>query len=129
MTLLDYVVLSVALYFANIVVQAVFGNMRYDPKTLLGPRDDFAPEGLYLMRAKRAQANFTEAMAMFVPLALIAHLTDKSAGLATLGAAVFFWARLAYLIVYVAGAPVVRSLVWTVGVIGVLMVFRAVAPF
>lgn len=129
MNALDYLVLSVALYGANIVVQGVFANLKYDPKTLLGNRDDFAPEGVGLMRAKRAQANFTEAMVLFAPLVLVASATDKLGGLTDLGAAVFFWSRLAYLVSYVAGLGPVRSLVWFGGAVGTGMILWALSPF
>lgn len=120
---LDYLIASVAVYFGVIVAQAVFGNMRYDMKTLLGPRDGFTPEGKYLLRARRTLANMTEAMVMFVPLVLVASLTDNTTVLTQMGAAVFFWSRAAYAIVYIMGAPVVRTLFWASGMIGVLMVF------
>ncbi|MEO1013848.1 MAG: MAPEG family protein [Pseudomonadota bacterium] len=129
MTVLDWLVIAVCLYFLNICVQAVFGNMRYDPKTLLGPRDDFTPEGVGLLRARRAQANFTEAMIMFAPLALVAGATGSGGGIAAIGGAVFVISRAVYLVVYVAGVAVVRSLAWMVGVLGTAMVFWAVAPF
>lgn len=129
MTVLDWLIVSVGLYFANIVAQALFANLRYDPKTLLGPRDGFLPEGVGLLRAKRAQANFTEAMIMFTPLALAAHATGQGDGMAALGGAIFAIARALYLAVYLAGTPVVRSLVWAVGLGGTGLVFWAVAPF
>ncbi|MEO1013849.1 MAG: MAPEG family protein [Pseudomonadota bacterium] len=129
MTVFDWLVLSAGLYFANILLQDVFGVMNHDMKALFGTRDGFEPKGVGLKRTQRAQANFTEAMAMFVPLALVAQLSGKAEGLATAGAAVFFWSRLAYLIAYVAGVPVVRSIVWMIGVVGLLMIFWAVAHF
>ncbi|MEM9705849.1 MAG: MAPEG family protein [Pseudomonadota bacterium] len=126
MTVLEWLVLAVFIYFVNIGVQAVFANLRYSPGTLLGSRDDFAPDGIGLMRARRAQANFTEAMVMFAPLALAAHVTGADPGLASLGGAIFAISRAAYLIVYVAGTPVIRSLVWGAGLIGTGMVGWAV---
>jgi len=129
MSEIDYLVGCVLIYFANIGAQTVFANMRYDVGALAGPRDGFEPEGKYLMRARRAQANLTEALVMFAPLVLAAVATGRTSGITLLGAAVFFWARLVYPVVYIAGLAYVRTLVWLVGVIGTGMVFWAVAPW
>jgi uncharacterized MAPEG superfamily protein len=45
---------------------------------------------------------------------------------ATLGAQVFFWARLIYLPVYWAGITYVRSLIWGVGTVGLAMMLLAI---
>ena len=41
-----------------------------------------------------------------------------------LGAQLYFWARVAYVPLYAAGIPYLRSLVWAVSVAGILMVLR-----
>jgi uncharacterized MAPEG superfamily protein len=40
-----------------------------------------------------------------------------------LGAQLFFWARLVYAFVYLAGIPWLRTGVWTVSVIGLILIF------
>jgi len=39
------------------------------------------------------------------------------------GAQLFFWARVAYAVIYLAGWPWVRTAAWAVSVIGLLMIF------
>jgi uncharacterized MAPEG superfamily protein len=39
-----------------------------------------------------------------------------------LGAALFFYARLAYAVIYVAGIPWLRTAVWCVSVVGLVMI-------
>jgi uncharacterized MAPEG superfamily protein len=39
-----------------------------------------------------------------------------------LGATIFFWARLAHAVIYLAGVPWVRTLAWTVSAIGLVMI-------
>ena len=126
---LDYLSASVGIYFAIICAQAVCANRAYDPRTLLGARDDFNPDDKYLLRARRTLANMTEAMVMHAPLVLIAFQTNSSSALTLLGSALFFWARLLYAVVYIAGVPVVRSIFWGGGLIGTALVFWEVAPF
>jgi uncharacterized MAPEG superfamily protein len=65
-----------------------------------------------------------EASIFFVPLALVAHAAGLDAEV-LLGAQIAFWARVAYVPIYIAGIKVVRSLVWMVGVAGyILMVIE-----
>jgi uncharacterized MAPEG superfamily protein len=40
-----------------------------------------------------------------------------------LGAQLFFWARLVYAVVYVAGVPWVRTAVWAVSAVGLILIF------
>jgi uncharacterized MAPEG superfamily protein len=61
-----------------------------------------------------------EASIFFVPLALVAHAAGLDAEV-LLGAQIAFWARVAYVPIYIAGIKVVRSLVWMVGVAGYIL--------
>jgi len=40
-----------------------------------------------------------------------------------LGAQIFFWARLVYAGVYIAGVPWLRTGVWAVAVVGLILIF------
>ena len=120
---------TVALFFVYLLGEVVAGNRQYAGKDLLGPRDNLAPYGPALGRAKRATSNMIEAMIMFVPLVLIAAVTGKSNEMTAYGAMTFFFARLAYAPLYWFGVPVLRSLAWFVGVVGLIMIFLQVLPF
>ena len=39
-----------------------------------------------------------------------------------MGAQIYFWARLLYIPAYASGIPVVRTVLWTISVIGLVMV-------
>ena len=58
--------------------------------------------------ASRAHHNMLESLVLFAAL---------------LGAQIFFWARLAYAVAYIAGIPWVRTGVWFVSVIGLAIIF------
>ena len=58
---------------------------------------------------------------------LVAVVTQRTNSVTAWGAQLFFWARLIYAAVYVAGIPWVRTAVWGVSVIGLLMIFSQVA--
>ena len=40
-----------------------------------------------------------------------------------LGGQLFFWARVAYAVIYLVGIPYLRTLAWLVSVIGLVMIF------
>jgi uncharacterized MAPEG superfamily protein len=73
----------------------------------------------------RALRNFLETFPLFAAVVLAAHVTDTHNALTALGAQLYFWARLAYALLYAAGVPVVRSLVWNVGTVGILLLVAA----
>jgi len=55
-----------------------------------------------------------ESLVLFAALVLAAVVAGKTNAMTALGAQLFFWARLAYAIVYLAGVPWVRTGVWLV---------------
>lgn len=125
--MLDLVVYMTVLTFLAIMLGAFLRNREWTPegfKAGLGNRDD-VPEATPLGgRAERAAANSIEALVMFVPLALVAQLAG-SAEETMLGATIFFWARVVYLPIYLAGIVYVRSIVWGIGVAGLAMMVMA----
>ena len=90
----------------------------------LGNRDNLQEATPMGGRAERAAKNSIEAAVFFVPLALIANAAGLDAEV-MLGAQVAFWARIAYVPIYIAGIKNLRSLVWIVGVVGYGMMISA----
>ncbi len=91
----------------------------------MGPRDgDGPPEGAVTGRLKRARANLYESLPLFAAAVLVAHAAGRE-GTTTAGAAwTYLAARIVYVPLYAFGVPVVRTLVWGVGLaaIGVYLV-------
>lgn len=75
-------------------------------------------------RLERAQRNFLETFPLFAAAALAVVLSGRSDAMTALGAQLYFWARVAYVPIYAAGIPYVRSLVWVVSVAGLLLVLH-----
>ena len=90
----------------------------------LGNRDNLKEATPMGGRAERAAKNSVEAAVFFVPLALIANAAGMDAEV-MLGAQVAFWARIAYVPIYIAGIRYLRSFVWIVGVVGYGMMVTA----
>lgn len=76
-------------------------------------------------RADRAAQNMIQGMILFLAAVLAAQMAGKGAQAAT-GATVFFWARLIYWPVYMAGIVYLRTLVWGVSIVGLIMIIAQV---
>jgi len=76
-------------------------------------------------RLQRAQNNFMETFPFFAAAVLAVVLTQRQDGLTALAVQLYFWARLIYLPLYAAGVPYVRSLVWLVSLLGIVMLLWA----
>ena len=73
-------------------------------------------------RLDRALRNFVETFALFAAVVLVAYLTDTHNALTEWGARLYFWGRVAYVLLYAAGVPLVRSLVWNVSTVGIALI-------
>ena len=74
-------------------------------------------------RAARAHRNMIENLVLFAALVLVAVAAGKTNDMTLMGAQIFFWARLAYALVYIAGIAWLRTGVWAVSVVGLAMIF------
>lgn len=120
---LQLLVWSVALAFAQMLLAVIGSMQQLDLETLVGNRD-YVPEPLgWVARAKRAQYNMLENLALFAPLILVAQIAGRTNETTALGAEIFFFARLVYVPVYLIGIPYLRTLIWVVSVIGLGLIF------
>lgn len=87
----------------------------------LGNRDHMRPLTLTGQRAARALENMHEALPVFIALALMNMIVSTAAGMAITGATIFLIARALYVVVYISGVAVVRTLVWAVGWVGLAL--------
>lgn len=119
---------STALLIAHIVVQALSLDLSGDLsiKYLLSSRDEGqVSKGVVAGRLIRSLNNMLETYPAFIGLALALAATGKTGDLGAVGAVMWIVARIAYTILYVAGVPVLRSIVWFVSIAGlVLMIVR-----
>lgn len=117
---------SVVLLIVQIFLQSGLMTRELGGAWNTGPRDDGRkPSGVLAGRAERALKNLLETYPAFVGLLLALVVTGRTGGLGLLGAHLWFWARVAYVPLYLAGVPVVRSLVWTVALAGLATMLAA----
>ena len=89
---------------------------------LIGNRADLPSLNGWADRARRAQLNVLESLPIFAALVLVAQVAGKTNAATAFGAELFFWARLAYVPVYVIGVPGLRTVLWGVSFVGLLQV-------
>ncbi|OGA13270.1 MAG: hypothetical protein A3D95_13885 [Betaproteobacteria bacterium RIFCSPHIGHO2_12_FULL_69_13] len=120
---LSLLVSSVALAFIQIVVavQGAFNQVGLLP--LVGNREGFPELKGWAGRAHRAQLNMAHDLVLFAALVLAAVAAGKTNDMTLLGAQIFFWARVAYAVVYLVGVPWLRTGVWAVSVAGMIVIF------
>lgn len=100
---------------------------RGDLAVSFGNRDKLAEPTPMAARAERAARNMLENMVVFTALLLAAQGAGHDHhDRVVLGARIFFWARLAYAVVYVAGITYVRTALWAVGVTGMGLIVSTV---
>lgn len=75
-------------------------------------------------RAERVMRNFLETFPFFAAAVLAVVAAGRADAATALGAQLYLWARVAYVPLYLAGIPYVRSLVWVVSVIGILRILQ-----
>jgi uncharacterized MAPEG superfamily protein len=98
--------------------------------TMDNPSPRHKPQTGWAVRLMNAHINQVENLVVFGILVLVLDALAISTPLTVLACAVFFWARLAYVVIYTIGIPVLRTLAFTVGFLAeaalVLAIFRIV---
>jgi uncharacterized MAPEG superfamily protein len=78
-------------------------------------------------RVDQAAANFLETFPFFAALVLLAHVTDHHSLLTVIGAHLYFWGRVGYLLTAAAGYSLLRSvLCWNSSLIGIVLLLIAI---
>jgi uncharacterized MAPEG superfamily protein len=90
------------------------------------PRDGKPPELTgTAARLDRAFKNFMETFPFFIAAVAVVQMANRLGPLSTLGAEIYFIARVVYVPLYILGIPVVRTLVWLTSMVGVALVIAA----
>ena len=120
---LAFVVWAVVLTFVQMLLAVSGATLQVGLPALAGNREALAPCTGWAGRAARAHHNMLENLVLFASLVLVAVVAGKTNDMTLLGAQLFFWARLAYAAIYVAGIIWIRTLAWLISVIGLVLIF------
>ena len=122
LTMLFY---SAVLFFVLIMIPATEAILSNGPVAQAGARDHLPEPTVFNRRATRLRNNMLENMVLFTVLVVVVQLADAGSEQTALGAQVFFWARVAHAVSYLAGWPWVRPACWGVSVVGMVMMALA----
>ena len=117
---------AVVIGLVHLVWATVAGSGGHrDTAWLLGPRDDPRPVTGQAARLSRAYANFEETFPLFAAVVIGILLTGKTGTQPTFGAWLYLLGRLAYVPLYALGLPIVRTVAWTVSIVGIIWIVVA----
>jgi uncharacterized MAPEG superfamily protein len=120
---LKILALGAVLLFVHIFVATRFKTAQYGRKWNVSARDEALPEPSPVTgRTMRAQANFQETFPIAIVALLGVVLAGKTSATTALGGWIWLGARVVYLALYALGIPVIRTVVWTIGMVGLVIV-------
>jgi uncharacterized MAPEG superfamily protein len=97
-------------------------------ETLANPSPNDKPQSPWAERMMAAHVNAVENLVVFAALVLTVQALNIHTAATAFACALYFWSRLAHVVVYTAGIPVLRTLSFAGGFVGqailVLAIFR-----
>ena len=120
---LTLLIWAAALTILQMLVSALGSTSQIGLTTLAGNRDNLAETTGWASRAQRAHRNMLESITVFAILVLSANVMSISNDMTVLGAQLFFWGRVAFSIIYLAGIPWIRTAAWGVSLVGLILIF------
>ena len=118
-----YLGLSIGLGLATILIYGLVADLSFGLRYGAGPRDAPPPgDSLLRGRLSRAVSNFAETFGLFAAGVIACVVLERTGPMTALGAALYFWGRLAYVPLYAFGVPWLRSVAWFVSIAGIVLV-------
>ena len=118
---LTYLLYAVILLILHMVVQATLSDLSKGLLWALGSQDEPREQNVIAMRVEKALRNYVYNLPAFIALALMLKVTELGTEITALGAALFFWARVAYIPAYASGILFVRSIAWFASLGGLVL--------
>lgn len=117
---------SVVLGFVHIIAAAHSASWQRGYRWTASARDEPRPPLTGVAaRLERSLSNFLETFPLFAALVLAVQVTGRVGSLSEWGAILYFAARVSYLPLYALGVPLIRSLVWNVAFVGMVLLVVA----
>ena len=113
---------SAALFLVIILAQAGLAIQQNGLMAQAGSRDSLPEPTILRLRMQRLTANMQENPVLFATVVLVANAAGVSNESTVMGAAIFFYARVAHAIVYALGWPMIRPLFYFASLYGVVLI-------
>jgi uncharacterized MAPEG superfamily protein len=123
---LTLLIWSTGLFALYVGVQSILYRLQHGVEFAVTGRDNEAPPNRWNSRAEKALRNLIETYPVFAVLAVAAAL-GRGDDLSLWGSAIYLGTRVIYLPLYVFGTKYIRSLVWVISAIGLILMFIGVA--
>jgi uncharacterized MAPEG superfamily protein len=119
--------LAVVLGLFQLLIAARAGNSQRGLAWNVGPRDAPPPSvGKVAGRLERAFRNFMETFPLFATAVIVCSLIGRHNWATADGAEIYVAARVIYVILYALGVPGVRTLVWIVATLSIILMMTAI---
>lgn len=116
-------VIAILLGFVHILAASHSASLQRGYGWAASARDEpMPPLSGVAGRLDRALRNYLETFAFFAAAVLIAQLAGKHNAWTVAGVHCYVWARAFYLVLYALGVPLIRSLVWNVATLGIVLI-------
>ncbi len=119
---LQMLVWSAALALVQVVISVIGAQSQVGLPILAGNREGMPALTGWAGRAQRAHMNLLESLVAFAIVVLVAQATNRTNEMTALGAQLFFFGRLAYALIYLAGIAWLRTAAWAVSIAGIVLV-------
>jgi uncharacterized MAPEG superfamily protein len=120
-------VLAVTLGLLQLLIASRSGNSQRGLKWNVGARDEPPPPVRPVAgRLERAYRNFMETFPFFAALVIVAALAGRHNWATVWGAQAYLAARILYVPLYAMGIPGVRTLVWLVATLSIILILVAI---
>lgn len=126
---LTMLVWAVVLTLVQCVVPVLGATRQVGLPKLAGNREGLGEMTGWTGRGQRAHRNMLESLPLFAALVLVAVVAGRTNATTALGADLFFWGRLAYAVVYIAGITWLRTLLWFVSIAGIALLISQLLSF
>ena len=120
---LKMLALSIVLGLVQIILASHAASLQRGYVWTASSRDEAVPKLTGVAgRLERALQNFVETFPLFAAAVLTAHVAATHSWMTEWGAQLYFWARVVYFFLYAAGIFLLRSLVWNVATLGIVLI-------
>lgn len=120
---LKMLALSIVLGLVQVVLASHAASLQRSYVWTASSRDEAVPALTGVAgRLARALQNFVETFPLFAAAVLIAHVADMHSWMTEWGVQLYFYGRVIYLALYAAGVFLLRSLLWNIATLGIVLV-------
>jgi uncharacterized MAPEG superfamily protein len=119
--------LAIVLGLLQLLIAARSGNSQRGLKWNVGARDEPPPPVSKVAgRLERAFRNFMETFPFFAACVLIVTLTGRHNWATVWGAQIYLAARIVYVVLYALGVPGLRTLVWLIATLSIILMLTSI---